>query len=67
MEQAVQRQEWCQAALVPEKSTIFFVFWALQPAVTLNVLQKLLAIAFALPCPHHAELELVSVNVFDRL
>lgn len=62
MEQVAPRQEWSQAALVLEKSIMSFVSWGLPPAVTLNVLLKLLATVSALLCLHLVELAQVSVQ-----
>lgn len=62
MEQVVPHQEWYQAALVPEKSIMCFVSWDRLPAVTLNVLLKLLATVSALLYLHLVELAQVSVQ-----
>lgn len=64
MEQVAPHQEWCRAALAPEKSIISFASWVQLPAVTPNALLKLPAIVSALLCLHLVELEQVSLQSF---
>lgn len=65
MEQVAPPQEWCPAALAPEKSITSSVSWVLPPAATLNASLKLRATVSELLCLHPVALAQVSAQAFE--